>query len=163
MVLVTYLKIKTQWNNSINVAKNFLTTNFGIPSVFICKVTKLLLNLSLLHFTSLVALQVFGTVFALLPCLSRLQGNLVHEDRWFSLSSVIARKFHELSFSSLWLSSSICCANLVVVVCFLLLPSLGWSPSLVRQMIRFTSTDWKERKKIKVARRYFIKWKGFFC
>ena len=25
-----------------------------------------------------------------------------------------------------------------------------------------TSTDWKERKKIKVARRYFIKWKFFF-
>ena len=25
-----------------------------------------------------------------------------------------------------------------------------------------TSTDWKERKKIKVARRYFIKWKVFF-
>ena len=27
---------------------------------------------------------------------------------------------------------------------------------------RLTSTDWKERKKIKVVRRYFIKWKGFF-
>ena len=26
-----------------------------------------------------------------------------------------------------------------------------------------TSTDWKEREKTKVARRYFIKWKGFFC
>ena len=26
----------------------------------------------------------------------------------------------------------------------------------------YTSTDWKERTKIKVARRYFIKWKVFF-
>ena len=26
----------------------------------------------------------------------------------------------------------------------------------------YTSTDWKEKKKIKVARRYFIKWKVFF-
>ena len=26
-----------------------------------------------------------------------------------------------------------------------------------------TSTDWKERKKMKVARRYFTKWKFFFC
>ena len=30
------------------------------------------------------------------------------------------------------------------------------------QIVNITSTDWKERTNIKVARRYFIKWKLFF-